>query len=774
MGDGRKERLDELEQKLTGPKRVALFGNRAVGKTTLLAIFYREASHGRVQGVRLAAGDAATADYLADKIAQIESGQPPAGTLAETALRLRMYHGPSRLDLFVKDYQGEHVTLGSDAPIQDFFGDCDAVFLCLDGEASENAVDRRRRQQEIEGLLERYIDRSDDRTTGRPVAILVTKYDRVIERGGPPPNEAERLVESRYGMTRHALSRHAPDSAVFAVSAYGQGVGPDGRPPAVLHPMGLDAPSSWLTERLEAIDRKQLEWLFDLAPEDTGRLERCLKVFERRYPQSPGLIALRRRLAVQKRRGRRRVLSRAALGLGLAALLLAGYDAWAYHDAMRYERSGARATDVERRWQGVVAWHPTHSLFFPGQARQARKKLDEWQVKAAEQRVSAGTAGPDLAARMRALKEKAPELAPAIAQVERAEDQARQEEAWKALRVADIVAIEDPMAHLSAVRRYLRDFPETPHKNEAVALVETLEKTVAELRARDDRHRIESLARAASLPGASWRDLIDEAQRFLSERPGSPYRGEVEDLLGQWTRRLDDADIARARELDRASPTSFAARRERYREYLSSHSSGGRYIAEATAALERIDQESDAYLYRQAYDHYASHPDDVPAIAARLRSYLDANPGGRFVEAAKRYVAWWEKISVPADYRVTLRRGKVEPRVGKWLAGAGPDLGVTLTVAGEEHGPSPVIKDSRTPIWDYTFPRPIRWKYGDPVSVRIIDHDWSASGVFTLKSRAGDKLAMRLLSSTIRPSKGGGTELVFSSNFDEPALPRPD
>jgi GTPase SAR1 family protein len=56
---------------MLGSKRVALFGHRAVGKTTLLAMFYREASHGRVPGVRLAAADPATADYLADKIEQL-------------------------------------------------------------------------------------------------------------------------------------------------------------------------------------------------------------------------------------------------------------------------------------------------------------------------------------------------------------------------------------------------------------------------------------------------------------------------------------------------------------------------------------------------------------------------------------------------------------------------------------------------------------------------------------------------------------------------------
>src|SRR5262245_57006803 len=103
MVTNRTAHLDDLEERLTGSKRVALFGHRNVGKTTLLAMFYRQASTGQLAGLRLAAGDPASAEYLAEKIAQIESGERPAGTLAETELRLRLYHGPSRLDLIVKD-----------------------------------------------------------------------------------------------------------------------------------------------------------------------------------------------------------------------------------------------------------------------------------------------------------------------------------------------------------------------------------------------------------------------------------------------------------------------------------------------------------------------------------------------------------------------------------------------------------------------------------------------------------------------------------------------
>ncbi len=65
MSNRRKAHLDALEARLTGPRRIALFGHRDVGKTTLLAMFYRQASTGQIPGLRLAALDATSAEYLA-------------------------------------------------------------------------------------------------------------------------------------------------------------------------------------------------------------------------------------------------------------------------------------------------------------------------------------------------------------------------------------------------------------------------------------------------------------------------------------------------------------------------------------------------------------------------------------------------------------------------------------------------------------------------------------------------------------------------------------
>jgi GTPase SAR1 family protein len=768
----RKAHLDALERRLTGAKRIALFGHRAVGKTTLLAMFYREASSGRVPGIRLASARPSTAEYLADKIAQVESGEPLAGTLAETELHLRLYHGLARFDLIVKDYQGEHASLGSDAPIRAFFADCDAVFLCLDPEGSAAPAQRRLLQQEVEELLERYIEASDDGTAGRPVALLVTKYDRVLAEGGPPPDQVERLVDQRYGMTRHALAAHAPRSALFAVSSYGRGA-TDGRPPAELHPLGLEGPLVWLADQLEAIDREQLEWIWDLAPTDIPRLTRCVRAFERRYPRSDAVIDLRRRLSALRRKRTKRRVVRLAVAAGVFVAALAGYDAWGYRAAIDYERDHA-PTLVERRWREFLAWHPSQRLFWPRQARDSKERLRAWTVRAEAQRIAAGTAAPEPPEALARIKDEAPELLPDLELLEQARRQKRHDERWKALQAEDLAGGERPDERLAAYRSFLREFPESPRRAEALSLVSQWETRAADARSQSERHEVDALQREASLPDADFTALVEKARLFLDRHPGSVWRAEVEELLADAARRIDEADIRKARDFSRSFPNNFPTRLRKYQEYLAAHQNGGRFVREALDAIDQIDRERDRYAYRQAYDHAIAHPDDVAEVARRLRSYRDANPNGRYAAAANEYLKWWERITSPGQYRVVLKSGEVEPTVGKYLSGGGPDLAVEIWVAGVKYGPTPVAPNTRNPIWNYTFPRPITWKYGDPVVIRILDMDWSNTGVFRLTSAQGDPLAMRMLSGEVKPAKGGRTRLVFASDFQIPRLPKPE
>ena len=161
-------------------------------------------------------------------------------------------------------------------------------------------------------------------------------------------------------------------------------------------------------------------------------------------------------------------------------------------------------------------------------------------------------------------------------------------------------------------------------------------------------------------------------------------------------------------------------------------------------------------------------------VARRLREYLRDHPDGRYAGDAQPYLDWWDKVSVPGEYRVTLRRGEVDPNVGKYLGGGGPDLGVVVEV-GRRRVRSLARHPQHAPAdLGLHLPPP------DPLEARRPGHgpDHRLRLVRPASSSPpqpqGDPLAIRNLSGTIKLAKGGKTTLVFASDFTMPTLSRPE
>src|SRR5215472_4022460 len=198
-----------VAERLCRPRRIGVFGHRGVGKTTLLTMLYREAVGGRLPELRLAAADARTAEYLSDKVPQLEAGQALPATLGETDLRFHLYYQNRRLDLLFKDYQGEHVAMGRQEPIRDFLRDCDAVWLCLDTGVADDRTASLQAQQEVEQIVEEYLVTEAPGAPARPMALVLTKTDLL---GTDTPTDS--WIEQHFRMTRHTLELHCPQQAL--------------------------------------------------------------------------------------------------------------------------------------------------------------------------------------------------------------------------------------------------------------------------------------------------------------------------------------------------------------------------------------------------------------------------------------------------------------------------------------------------------------------------------------------------------------------------------
>jgi hypothetical protein len=729
---------EHLARRMCRPQRVGVFGRRGVGKTTLLTMLYREAVGGSLPGMRLAAADARTAEYLSDKVLQLESGRPLPATLGETELRLHLYCRDSRVDLLVKDYQGEHVALGRREPIRDFLLDCDAVWLCLDVPTAASAAGRLQAQQEAEQIIEDYLSAEPQGSLHRPMALVVTKADLFgplpeHEGDGPPRLPApvdpasEEEISGRFAMTRHALRLHCPQHGLFAVSSLGGPITADEPPvPFTPRPAGLGEPLAWLAGALQAQDEARLARLWQEAAGDLDLLGRCLAEFRRRYPAAPAGREYAARLQELRRRRRRRRVLACVVAAACAFLGVGTYDAVAEQrlDAFAQNHAGDPAA-VREYVLAYQTWHPTRHLLRPAAALAERD-------------------------RMRTLE----------AQIRRRQGAERLDAIRQ--RAADPDA--DPEALWQQLREYRAEFPEQAEGGlpDLAQALKGRRDADRERRSHDAFAQLRRLERQGELP------LLPEyADRFLRDFAGTGSEGAVRSLREKYLSLLDQRDADEARAYSAANPLNFSTRREHYRRYLERHPDGA-FAREAREALAAVEADWDRHDFRLVRDHFREHPGDVSEMGKLCRSYLAAHPRGRFAASARDLLRWGEQVTQPGEYRVVLRSGSFDSKVAAWFS-RGPSLSVELEVGGVRYGPSSIVRRSYGPEWNFEFPRRVRWKLGDPVRIVVTDHYFWDRVVAQVASDDGDSFALRLLSGEVQSGKNS---LVFESDFRMPDMPR--
>lgn len=714
-----------LADRLCRPQRVGVFGHRGVGKTTLLTMLYREAVGGRLPGLRLAAADARTAEYLAEKIVQLEAGKTLPATLAETDLSFHLYKGECRVEVLLKDYQGEHVELGRTEPIRAFLKDCDAVWLCLDPATSDDPAGSLRRQQEVEQLMEDTLGEAEASKLDRPFALILMKSDLLTP---AQLEDVDGLACSSYGMTRHSLQTHCMESKTFCVSSLGIDRQDTQEATVPRVPINLDQPLLWLLESLQTQDEARLEKLWATAGSDVGLLQRCVACFARRYPEAAATAQYQQRLrGLQKQRRRQRTLAVAAA----AACLLIGlfaYDALGYQSASRFEKDHPDDPAAAlQSWQQYQRWHPTRHLLAVSHSEAETARL------------------VDLAAN------------------------ARQQE--RETRLAELRRLTaDPDADVAKLWSSFQDFraayPEATVEQELRDLRTCLAQRRDEDQARQAKTAHDELQRALQ-QGGDLKTLLTKTDRFLREHPASAHDADVRRCRAGIVQRMDEQDIQAARDYSSRQPLNFQSRLDNYQGYLDKHSTGGNFTDEARKAIATIGTDWDRHDFRRIRDLYVAHPAEVAELALLCRRYRAVHPQGRFVKAADELLRWTERVTAVQDYRVTLQSGQFEKNVARFFS-RGPKLSVELEVNGVRHGPSTIVYNRYDPEWSFEYPRPIRWKLGQPIRIWVTEHSWKDSIVMDVSSADGDALALKMLSGEVW---SGANRLTFASTFQMPQLP---
>lgn len=328
-------------------------------------------------------------------------------------------------------------------------------------------------------------------------------------------------------------------------------------------------------------------------------------------------------------------------------------------------------------------------------------------------------------------------------------------------RIADPDA--DPEALWQQVRQFKADFPEAD-------LAEELSDRVASRR-RDLRLQQEKQAHdvllAAERQARDLNQQIELTEGFLRDYPGATQEEQVRGRRDAYLTQQEEHLFDRAVSYSAQHPLNFMTRREHYQTYLDRYPRG-RFGSEAVSALERIQDEWDRNDFRAVRDHYLAHAADVPELVTRCRAYLAIHPGGRFADSARELLRWSERITSPHEYRVILQEGQFDRKIAHFFS-KGPKLSVDLEVNGIRYGPSPIVLNRYDPDWNYEFPRPVRWKLGDTVHIRVTEHSWKSGVVVEMACADGDPFAMKMLAGDVW---SGTNRLTFvCPDFRMPVLP---
>jgi GTPase SAR1 family protein len=773
-----------LADRLCRPQRIGVFGHRGVGKTTFLTMLYREAVGGRIPNLRLAAADARTADYLADKILQLEAGQPLPATLAETDLHFHLYHQNTRLDLLLKDYQGEHVAVGREEPIREFLRKCDAVWLCLDVGVAAASDSCLHSQQEVEQLVEDYLAAQPPGTPLRPMALVLTKADLLPS---TVDNSITMLVQEHLGMTRHALLLHSPQHAVMAVSSLGQPIpthalaiagdnsaddpGEVEAPPAFQpRPTGLAEPLLFLTTSLQEQDEARLAQIWQLEPNNLGLLQRCSDCFTRRYPDAQATRKYAFRLRQLRSKIQRRRLLVAGSALMTLVLALWGYDAWGRYQVQCFERAQRDdSAALLQEWQQFLKWHPTRHLFPGGGGPHAESdhlrdlELADLRRQAEDPDVSPETIWD----RFQKFREDHPD--------QNIDDPIQEfRNTLKARRDAErerkaVLAFEgmlrkeaqiDLPAQIAEADKLLAEYGDTGTAGKVKERLSGYQRRVEE-------QVFESARTFATENPTRFPAQQENYRKYMHRYPQGVFVEQARKALEASSAEWDKYDFETARAYSKQKPFNFSTRQENFSKYLQQHPQGA-YAAEARKALEAVAGEWDKYDFRKVRDHFQEKPGEVKELDTLCRAYLAAQPTGRYRDSARELLRWSERVRGDNEYKVTIKSGSFDPKsVGYFSRGL--SLSVELEVNGVPYGPSTIVKRSAEPEWNYEFPRPIRWRLGDRVRVKVIDHYYWQRTIVDVSSDNDDQVAMKMLSGSV---SSGKHTLIFESDLGIPVLPK--
>lgn len=694
-------------------RRLGIYGARDTGKTCYLACLYGARTE---DNAAVTFATDASLDHLKACWKTLQRSEVPSATALGIPSELDLHLQAEGLawEIPTRDYAGSLVQRSETGvpelkqEVKEWLASCHAILLFINTDAAEEAV--RDRLDELNLLVAELKRHSrDGNTIGRPLALLLTKWDRQGEISADPETERRRALE--YLNSRPALKqigetlRNCGDRVeLFPLSAFGSSRDGNNPPIGGPRPIGLLAPLVWAVQKAD-------ELLLARARREAVECAGSHRFWWQRHYRRA--VAYYRKLQTEH-----------------------GIDKGPIHDKARQELEN---------WQNLLwkrcAWVSLSALAVlmgvvliglsiheHGLGNRALAALTDPAIPPTE----VEQIGDDYLTSWNPLTHWGGRRDDIVERLENVKNE-RERQAFAVLDTYRTDHPEEEAADSCAkqCQEFLKSYSNSSH----VAMVKiwgTEDQTRAQSY-RDhldfDKEHPQLLATLADLGNGNYDEKIAACQRFLSQFPKTRFpkrtapRQEIEEKLDEFMNALGEDAWQDVVKFATQTPNAFDKIIERATTYANRPDA--RYRKEAQNLIALKETQWDQSEYETVRKAVVEVDDSSSALAAERisRHYINgAHPRKRGEKDVKRWLAWFEGLQTERDYEIEVEQIEIPRSSALAERVVDEECRVHITLNGTKH--TTAWHRGRNPqIGETLGPFPLKWGQESTLQVEIEEYD---------------------------------------------------
>lgn len=723
--------------------KLSIFGPRGCGKTTYLTCLYGQG--GKVGSFAISARDEATRNYLADRWQQLFTGTELAPTaLGTVPLRLVFSANRQAYDIELQDFAGALVMRDKsqdevkkklkEALFKSFHESSGVMVFIEAGEPDfQSQFDRR---IELDALIEVLHEQEKRELITRPIAIVITKWDKIVASVGQSDQskEVEAFLRTHYNNLYALLQECSQNVRVFASSAFGFDMHtPDGKINyKKISPFNLEKPFAWIGQTIDELNYRRCELFEKDNPRHLKEALHEYQNFRSHVNAGPHFDKASERIrqlkiTLWKKRARQWGIAAAVV------LVLVMSGVWAYEKNRRDRMLLAldpqnSQSDPAVVIQDSLRYLAGHHLFanWLGWKKKVQEKLLEFQGLT-EQRVFAEIQElykqRDASKDRNAIEKRIAgygqflETYPASERRGTVMNWRQQEESllrlacadsdWQYLKVAQPADNTDELEQaIKKGQEFLRNYPDSQQTEEVRKKVENWYSHLSKLSS--DKEYSQFILSLIQIENPI--DYCRHCRDYLTKHPHISFRDKVEEKI-----KAKDDEVFEDAEQKAKLGKKLKEQTEGYREYVNSRIFR-EHIDEAKKKWEAIEKKWYEKLRTYASPENFSKG-NIEKIALWAREYQEDSYFKTMQDNVSRWLLWYGEIKQGKNLNVTIKSAQLSRncRIFKGWIGT-PDTYVVLTYGSDTIRTSEIVDD-----WspDYNKSGSLEWSISDNKTLEI-------------------------------------------------------